>query len=84
MIPAMKRGVPCNENMFFPVRITTQGKPCSGPVLALYGIAVLLRPKICTIAQKLLGTPITLEVYGYAETSRDRMNISPKTLRGSP
>ena len=27
----MRRGVPCNENRFFPVRITTQGKPCSGP-----------------------------------------------------
>ena len=36
----MRRGVPCNENRFFPVRITTQGKPCSGPVMALYGIAV--------------------------------------------
>jgi hypothetical protein len=36
------RGVPCNENRFFPVRITTQGKPCSGPVLALYGVVVNL------------------------------------------
>ena len=36
----MRTGVPCNENRFFPVRISTQGKPCSGPVLALYGIAV--------------------------------------------
>ena len=33
--PAMKTGVPCNENMFFPVWKTSQGKPCSGPVLAL-------------------------------------------------
>ena len=39
-VDAMRRGVPCNENRFFPVRITTQGKPCSGTVLALYGIAV--------------------------------------------
>ena len=36
----MRTGVPCNENKFFPVRISTQGKPCSGPVLTLYGIAV--------------------------------------------
>ena len=36
----MRTGVPFNENRFFPVRISTQGKPCSGPVLALYGIAV--------------------------------------------
>ena len=27
----MRTGVPCNENRFFPVRISTQGKPCSGP-----------------------------------------------------
>ena len=39
-IPAMTRGVPYNKNRFFPVRISTQGKPCSLPVLALYGIAV--------------------------------------------
>ena len=39
-VPAMRTGVPCNENRFFPVRKSTQGKPCSGPVLALYGIAV--------------------------------------------
>ena len=32
----MRRGVSCNENRFFPVRITTQGKPCSGHVLALH------------------------------------------------
>ena len=31
-IPATRTGVPCNENRFFPVRISTQGKPCSGPV----------------------------------------------------
>ena len=36
----MRTGVPFNENKFCPVRISTQGKPCSGPVLALYGIAV--------------------------------------------
>ena len=39
-IPAMRTGVPCNENRFFPVRISTQGKACSGPVLTLYRIAV--------------------------------------------
>ena len=38
----MRTGVPCNENRFFPVWKTSQGKPCSGPVLALYGIAVRL------------------------------------------
>ena len=38
--PVMSTGVPCNENRFFPVRIYYTGKPCSGPVLALYGIAV--------------------------------------------
>ena len=32
----MRTGVPCNENRFFPVRISTQGKSCSGPVLALF------------------------------------------------
>ena len=40
----MRTGVPCNENMFFPVRIYYTGKtlfwPCTGPVLTLYGIAV--------------------------------------------
>ena len=40
-VPAMRTGVPCNENRFFPVWKTSQGKPCSGPVLALYGIAEL-------------------------------------------
>ena len=35
-VPAMRTGVPCNENRFFPVWKTSQGKPCSGPVLALY------------------------------------------------
>ena len=34
-VPAMRTGVPCNENRFFPVWKTSQGKPCSGPVLAL-------------------------------------------------
>ena len=33
---------PCIHYRDFPVRITTQGNPCSGPVLALYGIAVYL------------------------------------------
>ena len=28
----MRRGVPCNENRFSSLRISTQGKPCSGPV----------------------------------------------------
>ena len=36
----MRTGVPCNKNRFFPVWKTSQGKPCSGPVLALYRIAV--------------------------------------------
>jgi hypothetical protein len=36
----MRTGFPCNENRVFPVRKSTQGKPCSGPVLALSGIAV--------------------------------------------
>ena len=39
-VPAMRTGVPCNKNRFFPVWKTSQGKPCSVPVLALYGIAV--------------------------------------------
>ena len=38
----MRTGVPCNENRFYPVRISTQGKLCSAPVLVLYGIAVSL------------------------------------------
>ena len=24
--------IPCNENRVFPVRKTSQGKPCSGPI----------------------------------------------------
>ena len=36
----MRTGVPCNETRVFLVWKTSQGKPCSGPVLALYGIAV--------------------------------------------
>ena len=39
-VPAMRTGIPCNENGFFPVWKTSQGNPCSAPVLALYGIAV--------------------------------------------
>ena len=39
-VPAMRTGVSCNGNRFFPVLKTSQGKPCSGPVLALYRIAV--------------------------------------------
>jgi hypothetical protein len=39
-VPAIRTGVPCNENRFFPVWKTSQGKPCYGPVLALYRIAV--------------------------------------------
>ena len=35
-------GIPANVNRFFPVWESTQGKPCSGPVLALYVIAVHL------------------------------------------
>ena len=41
-VPAIRTRVPCNENRFFPVWKTLQGKPCSGPVLALYRITVLL------------------------------------------
>jgi hypothetical protein len=41
-VPAMRAGVPCNENRFFLVWKTSQGKPCSGPVLALYRIAVYI------------------------------------------
>ena len=40
-VPAMRTGVPRNENRFFPLWKTSQGNPCSGPVLALYRIAVL-------------------------------------------
>ena len=39
-VPAMRTGVPCDENRFFPVWTTSQGKPGSDPVLALYRIAV--------------------------------------------
>ena len=39
-VPAMRTGVPCNKNRFFLVWKTSHGKPCSGPVLALYRIAV--------------------------------------------
>ena len=39
-VPTMRTGVPCIENRIFPVWKTSQGKPCSGPVLALYRIAV--------------------------------------------
>ena len=39
-VPAMITAVPCNENRLFPVWKTSQGKPCSGPVLTLYRIAV--------------------------------------------
>ena len=39
-IPAMKTGFSLCGN-------TTKGKPCSGPVLALYGIAVQLAQQSC-------------------------------------
>ena len=38
--PGFINSVPCNENRFSLCGKTKQGKPCSGPVLALYGIAV--------------------------------------------
>ena len=56
----MRTGVPCNENKFFPVRISTQGKPCSGPVLTLYGIAVCVSDNIRENTDKMLGK---LKVY---------------------
>ena len=41
---------PCNENRVFLVQFFSQGKPCSGPVLALYGIAVFIRcPQIYSL-----------------------------------
>ena len=40
--PAMRTRVPCKENRLFPVWKTSQGKPCSGPVLILYRIAVYI------------------------------------------
>ena len=46
VVPAMRTGVSCNGNRFFPVWKTSQGKPCSGPVLALYGIAVYSPPLV--------------------------------------
>ncbi len=45
----MRKGVPSNKNRFFPVRKSTQRKPCSGPVLALYGIAVWLTLRDCIL-----------------------------------
>ena len=36
----MRTGVTCNESRVFPVWKNSQGKPFSGPVLALYRIAV--------------------------------------------
>ena len=38
--PVFITGIPANENSFSLCGNTTQGKPCSDPVLALYGIAV--------------------------------------------
>ena len=38
--PAMRRGVSCNENRFFPVRIDSQGVPCE-----------LCRVWVCSAAQ---------------------------------
>ena len=59
----MRRGAPCNVNRFFPVRITTQGKPCSGPVLALYEIAVptyyVLGSFLIFLYAKIVRTKIT-------------------------
>ena len=48
-VPAMRTRVPCNKNRLFPVWKTSQGKPCSGPVLALYGITVQSRLQITLI-----------------------------------
>ena len=49
-VPAMRTGVPCNENRGFPVWKTSQGKPCFGPVLALYRIAVYTENDLlCTV-----------------------------------
>ena len=42
----MRTGIPCYENRFFPVWKTTHRKPCSGPVLALYGIAVYPQTRV--------------------------------------
>ena len=46
-VPAMRTWVPCNQNRFFHAWKTSQGKICSGPVLALYRIAVLLTFLVC-------------------------------------
>ena len=48
----MRTGVPCNENRLYPVRISTQGKTCSGTVLALYGIAVYITPAVAKIVRE--------------------------------
>ena len=48
----MTTGVPSNENRFFPLRISTQGKPCSGPVLTLYGIAVRFSSQLVLVPDK--------------------------------
>ena len=57
-VPAIRTGVPCNENRFFPVWKTSQEKPCSGPVLALYRIAVcpFIR-EVRVVSLVLLGIP---------------------------
>jgi hypothetical protein len=52
--PCTKTRGPCNENRFFPVWKSSQGKPCSGPVLALYRIAVYTYRVLQTIQMKLI------------------------------
>ena len=54
-VPAMRTGVPCNENRFFPVWKTSQGKSCSGPVLALYRITVCKKYSKNGAAGKIFG-----------------------------
>ena len=48
--PVFIAGFPVDENRFFPVWKTSQGKPCSGPVVALYRIAVHIEVAMTTAA----------------------------------
>ena len=60
-VPAMGTGVHCIGDRVFPVWKTSQGKPCTGPVLALYGIAVHRIIKDSRLMICLIHTDFVLE-----------------------
>ena len=76
--PVFITGIPANVNIFFLYGKSTQGKPCSGPVLALYGIAV---QKMAVFRFEILGLkPIFFSVSELSSPSLNQIKILLQSL----